>query len=891
MSTEKKKKSSIKRILKWFSIVVLIIIIALISIPYLFKDKIVETVSNTINNNLNASVKFKDADLSLFKNFPLVSLTVNDLAVANKEPFVGDTLFNAKELSFAMKVTELFKNNNETIAIKRIASKDGNINIIFNKNGKANFDIAKKTENETSTDKSDSAFSLNIDEYELENINFNYIDRSTKTKLSLDNINHSGKGNLKDETFNLDTNTTTFLSFNLDGTNYMDHVKISLDAVIAMDLKNSKYTFKENTGYINQLPLEFDGFIQLLENSQLYNLHFKTPTSSFKNALALLPKQYAGNLSTIKTQGNFEIDGIVKGTLSDTLIPAFDVNISSKNAQFKYADLPKAVKNINIDSRIVNKTGLTKDTYVAINKLNFKIDDDAFSANGNVKNLTSNPKINIEAKGTINLANLSKVYPALEKDLEGILNADITTSFDMNSIEKESYQNIKNAGEITVRDFKYDDKDVANPFYINKTGISFNTNSIKLNEFEAKTGTSDLSIKGNLDNFYGFIFKDEVLKGNFILNSNNLKVADFIATTESTTNTDTETVSTLKIPAFLDVKLSATAKKVVYDNINLDNVSGNLLIHDETIDLKNIKSDVFGGNIGFDGNVSTKGATSKFKMDLNLKQLNVGDSFSNLEMLSSIAPIAKAIVGKINSTITVSGDLNEDMTPNLKTISGNLLGQLLNTKLKASDSKLLTTLSEKVNFLDINKLNLNEATGIFSFENGQVTVKPFNLNYKDISMQISGKHGFDQKMNYDISFDVPVKYLGTDVTNILAKLTPKDAASVTSIPVKGNLTGSFANPNFSSNIKTATTTLVKDLVEKQKNSLIEKGKDKLKDQLNNKLNGLLGNSSSKKTDSTETDSVKQDSTKQVDAKDKVKEEVKDKVKDVLGGLFGKKKKN
>lgn len=874
-----KKKSLGKRILKWFSIVALVLIIALVSIPYLFKDKIVEMVSNTINNNVNATVTFKDANLSLFKNFPLVSLTVNNLAVANKAPFVGDTLFNAKELSLAMKLTELFKKSDETIAINSIASKEGNINIIFNKQGKGNFDIAKKTDNESNTE-TKSAFSLNIDEYELENINFNFIDRSTNTKLSLDNINHTGKGNLTDDIFNLDTHTTAFLSLDLDKTNYMNHVKISLDAVLGMDLKNSKYTFKKNTAYINQLPLEFNGFIQMLDESQLYDLHFKTPTSSFKNALALLPKQYAGNLNTIKTEGNFEINGKVKGSLSENTIPSFDINILSKNAKFKYADLPKAVKNININSKIVNKTGFIKDTYVAFNQLNFKIDEDEFSANGNVKSLTTNPSINLTAKGTINLANISKVYPALEKELAGVLNADISTKFNMNAIEKGNYQNIKNAGKITVRDFKYDDKDVANPFYINKTGISFNTNSIKLNEFEAKTGTSDLSIKGNLDNFYGFVFKDEVLKGNFTLNSNTLKVADFVTTTQTSTGT-TEPSSVLKIPAFLDVKLVANAKKVIYDNVNLENVSGNLLIHDETVDLKNLKSNVFGGSIGFNGNVSTKGNNSKFKMDLNLKELNVGDSFGNLEMLKSIAPIAKAIVGKMNSTINVSGDLNDDMTPNLKTISGNLLGQLLDTKLKASNSKMLTTLGEKVSFLDINKLNLNEVTGIFSFENGQVNVKPINLNYKDIGMQISGKHGFDQKMNYDIVFDVPVKYLGTDVTNLLAKLTPKDAASIKSIPVKGILKGSFGSPSFSSNIKTATTTLVKDLVEKQKNSLIQKGKDKLNNQLNNKLNDLIGIKTKKK------DTTKQDSVKPTDV---VKDKVKDKVKDVLGGLFSKKKK-
>ncbi|MFT5671968.1 MAG: hypothetical protein ACI9JT_000589, partial [Polaribacter sp.] len=138
----------------------------------------------------------------------------------------------------------------------------------------------------------------------------------------------------------------------------------------------------------------------------------------------------------------------------------------------------------------------------------------------------------------------------------------------------------------------------------------------------------------------------------------------------------------------------------------------------------------------------------------------------------------------------------------------------------------------------------------------------------DIGINIGGKHRFDNSMNYDITFDVPVKYLGNTVTTAIAKLTPKDAADIKSIPVSALLTGSFSRPNFSSDIKKVTTDLMKNIVEKQKQTLLNQGKDKLEDKLSNLLNG------SSKKDTTKT-----------------KDETKDKIKGVLGGLFGKKKKN
>jgi hypothetical protein len=54
-----------------------------------------------------------------------------------------------------------------------------------------------------------------------------------------------------------------------------------------IDLENSKYTLRR-IKLPNQLPLEFDGFIQLVDAGQLYDLKFKTPTSFFQEFLRVI---------------------------------------------------------------------------------------------------------------------------------------------------------------------------------------------------------------------------------------------------------------------------------------------------------------------------------------------------------------------------------------------------------------------------------------------------------------------------------------------------------------------------------------------------------------------------------------------------------------------------
>ncbi len=852
----------IKKLLKTLLIVFVLITGFAVSLPYFFEDEIKAKITKTINESIDATVLFSDANISLFKNFPNATVSIKKFAVINKAPFAGDTLVAFDELNLKMAVTALF-NGDKPIAIQGISSKNGLINIIFNEQGIGNFDIALKNQKEDANDAKSKPLSLQIKEYEVSNFKFRFTDRASKIKMALDSINHTGKGDFANDILDLDTKTTAKVGFEMNKMSYLKNVAVSLDAIIGVDLKNSKYTFKENKAKINELPLAFDGFIQMLEKGQLYDLTFKTPTSSFKNFLGLIPAAYQSSLKDVKTTGDCSVSGFAKGELTDTTVPKFSIYIQSNNASFQYVNLPKAVKNIILDTQIINETGLINDTYVNLNNISFQIDKDVFKAKATIKNVAVNALVNANLIGTINLGNLSKAYPIqLKKPLSGILNANMSTKFDMQSVEKSQYQNIINAGSMKLSGFKYTD-DNNKSMLIDEAQIQFNPSRVVLQKFVARTGKSDMSVTGTLDNFYGFLFRNQELKGNFILNSNTFAVADFMTTdTKTTTATPTKNEA-VKIPGFLNCTLTANAKTVLYDNLILKDVSGKLLINDQKATLQNVKTSIFGGQISFNGLVSTKDKIPNFNMNLGLNEVNIAQSFSQLEMLKKIAPIAGIIDGKLNSTIALSGNLDAyDMTPNLKTLSGDLLGKLLTTSINAEKSTLLSALDDNLKFIDLKKLNLNDVKAALSFKDGKVTVKPFDIKYQDMKVTIGGTHGFDQMMNYALKFDIPAKYLGNEANAILSKLSPADVAKLGSIPVNASLGGNFSKPKISTDLKQATTNLVNNIAKQQKSKLVSKG--------TNELEKLL-NKNKKVGDTTKTSPAKED--------------LKNKAKNVLNGLF------
>lgn len=887
-----------KKKLKIVGISLLILVALLIASPFIFQSQIKDMVRNYINESVNAKVTFDDVDLSFIRSFPQANVTLDNLTITNFAPFKNDTLAKVQSLSLDMSIKELFKNaTEEPIIVNSIAIDNALVNLKTNKEGAVNWDIAKASDTPTTDNNSSSdGFVFDIENYSINNSAFNYLDETNNTIFKITNLNHSGNGTFSGNTSELDTKTEANVTFSMEDTEYLSNNSLKLDALIDLDLANNKYTFKENKALINDLPLEFKGYVQLIEAGQAIDITFENPGSTFKDFLAVIPKTYAKNLDNVDTTGNFKINGVIKGESTETTIPTLDINIVSNNASFKFADLPKRVENININVEIKNNNGLVDDTYVAINTLDFKIDQDQFKSSATIKNLTKNMLVNANLDGVLNLANLTKAYPIeLENELKGILKAKLNTSFDMNAIETNAYERIKNNGSVSVSDFVFSSADIVNPINISKASINFNPGTITLDNFIATTGQTDLNATGSINNLLGFLLSDKKLEGNFNVKSNVFKISDFMIEggSKAPINQSAEPATALKIPAFLDCTITADAKTVYYDNLILKDVKGSLKIANETAQLNNVTSSIFNGNLSLEGLVDTKTAKPTFNMNVGAKNFDISQSFNDLNLLQALAPITKALQGKLNSSINLSGTLGEDFTPLLNTISGDALAELITTQIQPKNEQLFSLLESKLNFLDFSKLDLKDLKTKLSFNDGQVSVKPFDIKYKDIKMTVGGSHTFSNTMNYQVVLDVPAKYLGTEVNNLINKINDA-AVNDIKIPVTASISGNTLKPQVTTDLTSGVKNLTSQLIEIEKQKLINKGKDKLTDVVGNILGG------NKPKDSTNTQSnggvkdvlgnilngnnTPKDTTKTTNDKPK------DQVKDAIKGLFGKKDK-
>jgi hypothetical protein len=873
-----------KKAFKIIGIVILILVIGLFLTPILFKGSLEKMVKKAANDNVNAQVEWSSLNLSLFRNFPNASLSFEDLSLINQAPFEGDTLVYAKDFNISMGVMQLFKD--EGLSIDEIYLNEAFINVKVDSLGNANYDIAKSTDakQETTATKTESKpFQLNLSHYEINSSRINYLDESGNIFLRLNEFSHSGDGNFEASVFTLKTQTDSKVSFDFDGTNYLNNNSLVLDADLNIDLENMKFSFLENEAIVNQLPLKFEGYVQTFDDYNDIDIQFSTPSSDFKNFLALIPEAYASNLDGVTTTGDFKLNGIIKGKVDETYIPTLDISASSDNASFQYPDLPKKVEDISLDIRIQNETGLVEDTFINFNTVDFRIDQDRFAGSGSVKNLTTNMLVDLKMKGRLNLANLKKAYPVdIEQDLSGILDADLTTNFDMNSIEREAYENVKAQGSIKLSKFDYESPDLAEVIHIEVATVNFTTKAIQLNSFEMTAGSTDLQMKGDLSNLMGFAFSDKPLQGTFNATSTNFNIADFMVDSEVGDKTSdseksaTETASTgsegrveaIKIPDFLDIVLNFNAKTVIYDNLTLKNAKGSLALKNESAILKNVNADIFGGSINLDGKVTTSGVPN-FDMKLGLNTIKIIEAFQQMELIKGLAPIAQALNGVASTTINLNGNLTKDLMPIYTSLAGSALANILSAEVEEGKMPLISKLNSQFEVLNFDKLKVKDLVAKLNFKNGAINADDFDFNLDDVKVDVSGSHSFDNTMNYNLSFNVPAKYFGKEVGGQLAQLSNTDLSQL-NVDVPVGLTGTFSNPKIQLNMQNAIKDLTSKIVDAQK----EKATNAIKDKIGDEINNLLGGDENQK-DSTKTQ----------------QEDVKDKVKDILGGILKKKKDN
>ncbi len=542
-----------KTLLKIFGGIVIVLLIGIIALPFIFKDEIKEVVKNATNNSVNAQVDFSDVGLSLFSSFPNLSVSVDDLSIVNYAPFEGDTIFSAKSIDVSIDIMSVI--SGDVLKVNSINLNSPKVLMYVLKNGMNNYNISKEdTVGEKSSalqDTVQSRFNINLKSYTIENGKIAFIDQASNMLVAIDNLNHTGKGDFTQDDFVLDTETTIdALTFVMDGIKYLNGVKTRLDMQIGINLPQMKFTLQDNELIMNNLLVNFDGTVAMSGEDPDVDLTFSSPRSEFRDIISLIPAIYKNDFSDLKSSGNMELSGSVKGKMTDEKFPAFNIELKVKDGNFQYPDLPTPINNVNAYLQVNNKTGLLDNTVINLMNIHVELGKEPIDGKLIVSNIETGPNVDMKLTGKIDLANLKTALDLKDiTKLEGIISSDFEAKGNIASTSK-NYENINAKGNVSLSNLVYQGTVKDQEIRVSTASMNFTPSNIVLNNLMAKIGESDISANGSLNNLISYALSDGILVGKLNLNSKYFDFNPFLIEDETAMGNENqkETTTAFDIP-------------------------------------------------------------------------------------------------------------------------------------------------------------------------------------------------------------------------------------------------------------------------------------------------------------------------------------------------------
>ncbi len=838
-------KKTIGLIAKIFLGLILLVLVALFTLPIIFKEQIRTKVEQVINESVNANVKFDDYKLGFFKNFPNLSFSLNGLSVTGIDQFEGDTLAGFNSFSLVFNLGSLFSKTG--YEVRSVIMDRAVINAIVLKDGKANWDIMKDT-TETAEEESaePSTMKIQLKKVEARNSSVAYVDREADMSAFLRNVNFilSGDMTASETDLRMSFNAGEF-SYIMEGMKYLN--KTVLDAKIDMlaNLDSYKFTFRENYLSLNDLKLNFSGTVEMPDDDIKTDITFATAQTSFKSLLSLIPAVYMSDYQDLKTSGEFALSGSAKGVYSDadSTLPDVALSMSVNNGLISYPDLPEQIRNINIKSDVfVDGKDMDKTT-VDVSLFHMELAGSPFDMKFALKTPMSDPDFNGSMIGKLDLGALSKAVPMDSINLSGIIDMSVEMAGRMSMIEKEQYQSFKASGSMKISDMLiamtgYPDVKIIQagfeftPQYASMTNTTLNVG-----------GKSDFTLTGRLENYIPYVFSDETIRGKMSMRSKLTDVSEIMSkmATDTTAVDDTAALTVIQIPKNIDFDFDALIEEFTYDNIKAQKVKGHMIVRDGVLSFRETGMNILNGTIAMNADYDTRDSLKPvMKADFDMRNIGVKDAFNTFNTVRKLAPAAKGIDGKVSAKLDFSSLLGSDMMPVTNSING--AGKLESDELTLVESGTFNKIKETLKLGDKYNSTFKDINISFKIAAGRIFISPFDVKTGNMKMNISGDQGIDQTINYVVKTEMPRSDLGSSVNSLIDNLAsqaasygiaykPSDVLKV-NLKVTGTVTKPVIVPFFGSTpgegagggggVKEA----VKETIKQTIDNTVDKGKEK-----------------------------------------------------------------
>ncbi len=797
------------RILAVAGTLIAVLLALLFVLPLLFRDRIAQRVKTEVNASLNARVDWRDAGLTFFRNFPNLTLTLDDLTAANVGRFQGDTLAAVRHLRVVLDLASVLGNvmGGRPIVVRAIELGQPRLRLVKLEDGTANWDITKKTPETARPETAASKpVAISLRRFQITDAAVAFDDRQAKLKASLSGYDQSLSGDFSRDLVGIQTKADAdTVSVTFAGIPYLNRVRLGLTADVQADLAKKTYTLKDTELRLNDLVLGVSGSASTAAKNIGLDLAFKAPSTKFLSILSLVPAVYAHDFDKVKAAGTFTVDGRVKGEYGDSAFPSFALNAKVDNGAFQYPDLPLPARDIVMDLSLTNPGGSADRTVVNLRKFHLRIGRNPVDATLLMRTPISDPDVDARLKGKVDLADVRRTMKLEGIDqLAGTVAADAAVRTRMSYVEKKQYDKVGASGTVDVASLTVTGKSLPHPLAIKQASLRLAPERAELRSFQGSIGSSDVTASGTLDNLLGFMLREDTLRGVATVRSNRFNLDEW--------RSGEGDLAIIPVPPKLDFDLDATVAELTFDKLKMANARGRVRVKNQRVTLEDFRMNTLGGEIGVTGFYETTNvAKPTFDVGLKMTKVDIPSAFQAFTTVQMLAPVAKYAAGNVTTDFRVSGALGANMMPLFGALSGG--GTLLTSQMLLKDFPALEKVVDvtKLQFLDNPTLRALRAA--FQIRDGRLHVQPFDVQVGGTTMNVSGSNGLDQSLQYALKLRVPRALMGSAANQAVAGLVSKaggagiDLNAAPEIPLGIQLGGTVTNPSVKADVSSVASSV------------------------------------------------------------------------------------
>jgi len=729
----------IKNIISAFIIIVVILAIAGSILFYYYQDEIREIAVIELNKQLNAEIAVDNIELSLFKDFPFVSLRLENVTIQ-------DPIDHKKQLLSASLVSlkfNIYKLVQKEYHLTSASINDGSLNLVKYDTNRPNYQIWQVNSPDQNT-----SFYIDLQSVNLKEMNVSYAELVSNDFIQIEVNDAILKGALSSRSYVLSLQGDVIVQNIRSGKDSFVSNKVAkLKVRVEVDQDEKKLTIKDGIINTNDLDFILSGTIDYLNAMKQLDIYFDCVESDLSYYTRNIPSQYTEFINDYTYKGNLDLNGRIFGKYGSGSQPSVVLDFIFDQGSVIYKKRSLSLSNISFKGMYRKQSGLDE---LSLNEVSAQLGQGSVSGRFNIVGFIK-PKLELETHADFDLAELFEFFPMdTLSHIKGRTIMDIYFKGNLSGFRQfapADFLKSRFNGSMEIENGSFAFKNSISEYSGINASLQFNNDLVEVKSFTANYSNSDLSVGGIIINLLPFLFipgEQLIVDADF-----DSKVLDF----DELLQTDSKTKDTsyfLSFPKWLRFNLELNIDQMKFRKFNASNISGKVELYNNQLFVSPLRLNTMNGLIIADGKIDNRDPNHlDVQCRTNIKNVNIRNLFYSFENFRQRNLQDKNIKGTVNSDVFFKASFSPELVMDKSSIYANAFVSIENGELIYYTP--LMKLSRFVRLEDLEHIKFSRLTNRIEINDQRIKIPEMEIESSTLDLTAFGTHTFDNEIDYRIS--------------------------------------------------------------------------------------------------------------------------------------------